>query len=160
MASSPPSLLFWTETTPSLNSSLISSIWRLRILKDLKVFLWLIAYRSLNTEDLLQRKCRQWYISPSVCRLCLMNEETLDPIFIHCPFAAKGWSFLLDVFGIATCLPKNIDLWPEEILAGWRFSNWARILWICAAKLLFGIYGLERNVHTFVDQCHLLRFFF
>lgn len=73
--------------------------------KRVKVFLWSIAHRALNTHEKLQRKCPNWSISPSVCCLCLKGVETLDHLFLHCPFATKGCSFYSSVLTyIQACL--------------------------------------------------------
>lgn len=71
-----------------------------------------------------------------VCSLCLKSDENIDHLFVHGPFAARGWSFLLDIFGISVCLPKHIDSWLVEILEGWRFAKRAKVLWICAVRTL------------------------
>lgn len=70
------SLLVASKSIPTPESSLISSIWSCRVWipKKLKHFLWSVVHRSFNTQDVLQRKCRRWVLSPSVCSLCLMNK--------------------------------------------------------------------------------------
>lgn len=57
------------ERNASLKAPLISAVWKFKAPKKVKDFLWSLAHRSLNTHDLIQKKCRNWLISPSVCSL-------------------------------------------------------------------------------------------
>lgn len=53
---------------------------------------WGIAYRSLNTQEKLQRKFPNWSLIPSMGCLCFREMETVDHLFLHCDFAAREWS--------------------------------------------------------------------
>lgn len=108
--------------------------------------------RAINSHDRLQRKCPNWVLSPSVCVLCFEKEESIDHIFIHCPFALKGWSFLLQIFGFTRCMPSRIDDWLLEALQGWHLKGKAKILWNCAARALLWNIWLERNYGIFEDK--------
>lgn len=95
--------------TPKLQPSMIKSIWKEDIPKKVKVFLWSLTHRSLNSHDRLQKRCPKWMISPFVCCLCLGNAESFDHLFIHCSFTMKGWHFLFELFGLYGCLPRHIE---------------------------------------------------
>lgn len=102
--SSKSALLKLSDAPLSLKSSLIAAIWNFEIPKKVKVFLWSLVYRSLNTQDYLQKKCKNWTIPPSVCSMCNRDGESLDHLFIHCPFVAKVgiscWIFLASPFAL------------------------------------------------------------
>ena len=51
--------------------------------------------------------------------LCLREEESLDHLFLHCPFATKGWLALFKKFGVESCFPKNFG---EGLLVVWEKS--------------------------------------
>lgn len=87
------------------NSTLTSLIWKGKCPKKVKVFLWSLAYRSLNTDEKLQEKFWRWTMSPSSCRLYLKNEENLDHLFLHYEFAHQSWGWIARKVGIQFCLP-------------------------------------------------------
>lgn len=94
-------------TTTRIGPSITNLIWNHKSPKMVKVFLWSWAYRSLKTDDRVQKKFKHWALSPSSCRLCLKEGEDLDHIFIHCEFAWKAWSFIARVLGISFCVPQE-----------------------------------------------------
>jgi hypothetical protein len=58
-----------------------------------KVLFWLLLKDRLSTRNILKRKNRAL---PSYdCVLCqLQLEETLEHLFLHCPFAISCWNLL------------------------------------------------------------------
>ena len=103
-----------TKRSPNIAVTLIRHIWKNKIPKKVKFFLWSLAYRSLNTHEKLQRKIQNTLISPSMCCLCAKDEETLDHLFLHCPFTKKAWNTLFGIFDLELCLPSKIDSWMIE----------------------------------------------
>lgn len=67
-----------------------------------------------NTRGRIQRICKYWALSPSVCSLCMEKEESVDYLFHHCFFDKKGWDFLLNTFGLFACLASHVDYWLSE----------------------------------------------
>lgn len=68
--------------------------------KKIKVSFGGLSHKSLNTHDNLQKRLRKRCISPSVCYLCLSSAESMDHLFLHCPFATDMWIFLMKVLGL------------------------------------------------------------
>lgn len=108
--------------------SLIDSIWNDCTPKKVRVFLWSLAHREVNTHDLLQRRCVSWVLSPSVCLLCLKIAESLEHLLIHCPFTSLAWNWVLWGFNISLWLPDKIENWLIEALSGWRLRNRGKVL--------------------------------
>lgn len=77
----------------------------------MKSFLWSLAYRSIDTQDKLPRKLQYSSLSPSVCFICLKNEEAIDHLFLHCDFAMRRWILLFRNFGLECCLPSKFAGW-------------------------------------------------
>lgn len=61
--------------------------WKHKIPNKVKIFLWSLAYRNLNTHDKLQRKFQNLPLSPFI-HLCLREMETVD----HLLFSLACWS--------------------------------------------------------------------
>jgi len=56
-----------------------------------KVFFWLLMKDRLSTMNILRRK--NMNLESSDCALCQLNtEETMEHLFLSCPFAAECWS--------------------------------------------------------------------
>ena len=72
-----------TKRSPSIAVPLIRHIWKNKIPKKMKFFLWPLAYRNLNTHEKLQKKVQNTTLSPSMCCLCFKEEETLDHLFLQ-----------------------------------------------------------------------------
>ena len=58
-----------------------------------KVFFWLLIKDRLSTRNILRR--RNMHLPSYNCVLCdLDTEETLQHLFLHCPFAKRCWEFI------------------------------------------------------------------
>ena len=86
-----------TKRNPLKVFPLVHSIWKIKIQKKVKLFLWSLTYRSLDTREKLQYAS----LSPSICCLCLK--------FLHCNFAVKGWIRVVRIFNVDYFLPNKID---------------------------------------------------
>ena len=49
-----------------------------------KSFVWLMAYKKVNTNDLLQLKRPYKALNPDICKLCMRHGESVDHHFLHC----------------------------------------------------------------------------
>lgn len=123
-------------SSPSLRCPLPKLIWKFKVPKKVIFLLWSVAHRSLNTHERLQNRCPNLALCPSACPLCLQNEESLDHILLHCPFARQCWDRLVSIFNIQVCLPRKIDDWLLESVGGWRLRREERILWMCCFEIL------------------------
>lgn len=70
-----------------------SWLWKSNVQPKHKVFFWLLIKDRLSTRGLLKRKNMEL---PSYdCVLCASNtEETLEHLFLQCPFAIQCWQML------------------------------------------------------------------
>jgi hypothetical protein len=68
-------------------------LWKSAPQKKHKVFFWLLLHDRLSTRNILRRKNM---VLPSYsCVLCsLQLEETLEHLFLECPFAQASWGIL------------------------------------------------------------------
>jgi hypothetical protein len=58
-----------------------------------KVFFWLLLHDRLNTRNMLRRK--NMALPSFECVLCSLHaEETLEHLFLECPFAQTAWGLL------------------------------------------------------------------
>ncbi|CAL9025350.1 unnamed protein product, partial [Prunus brigantina] len=68
-----------------------SLIWKAKSPPKVKVLVWLVAIGKVNTSDLVQRQRPYIYLSPHWCVLCKMSEESVDDLFLQCPFSLCLW---------------------------------------------------------------------
>lgn len=66
-------------------------IWELKIPSKIQAFLWLLSRRAILTWDNLQR--RGW-CEPGICSLCLLEEETIQHLFMDCIYSKGIWTQL------------------------------------------------------------------
>lgn len=68
-------------------------LWKSRSQPKHKVFFWFLLKDRLSTRELLRRKTM--ILQSYNCVLCQKDtEETLQHLFIHCPFAQASWQIL------------------------------------------------------------------
>ena len=49
-----------------------------------KSFVWLVAHKKVNTNDLLQLKTPYKALSPDICNLYMKHGESTNHLFLHC----------------------------------------------------------------------------
>ena len=59
-------------------------VWNSQVLFKVKAFVWLVAHKKVNTNDLLQSRRAYKALSPDICKLCMKEGESTDHLFIHC----------------------------------------------------------------------------
>lgn len=114
--------------------------WKLKISKKVKIFLWSLAYRSLNIHKKLQRTFPNWSLS-SICCLFLREMETIGHLFLHSEFTFRGWQILFSTFVVASCLPKKIDDWMMEVSAE-KGKSFGEVL----LKCFCGFFGKKKRI--------------
>lgn len=70
-----------------------NSIWKSHSPPHYKAFCWEVAHKCVNTSDMIRRRHKGWCLLPHVCHLCLREDETVNHIFIHYPYALEVWWF-------------------------------------------------------------------
>lgn len=77
---------------PSEAVAPFSSLWKLKAPPRVLAFVWIaLGGRSL-TIDNLRRGNR---ILVDACSMCLVGEETVDHLLLHCKIALMLWNFVL-----------------------------------------------------------------
>ncbi|RVW42142.1 Transposon TX1 uncharacterized 149 kDa protein [Vitis vinifera] len=59
-------------------------VWIAQVPFKVKSFVWLVAHKKVNTNDLLQLRRPYKALSPDICKLCMKHGETVDHLFLHC----------------------------------------------------------------------------
>ena len=91
-------------------------VWKASTPRKKQNLVWLILKNKMLTWDMLRKK----YISgPSICSLCMREEENIDHIFIQCQFSRDVWEEIR--VGLQTeqlwtedLVEKNLKMWYEK----------------------------------------------
>ncbi|KAJ9689230.1 hypothetical protein PVL29_014744 [Vitis rotundifolia] len=71
--------------------------WKSQVPFKVKSFVWLVAHKKVNTNDLLQLRRPYKALSPDICKLCMRNGESVDHLFLHCPLTMGLWHKLFQL---------------------------------------------------------------
>jgi hypothetical protein len=77
-------------------------IWKIKVPLKIRIFMWFVFKKVILTKDNLVK--RNWHGCTKCC-FCDQN-ETIDHLFISCPFARMIWRIVYMTFNIP--LPSNI----------------------------------------------------
>ena len=116
-------------------------IWNSLVPPRVSFFVWEATWKKSITLDRLQRR---GFSLANRCYLCLVEEESIDHILLHCGLARSLWSLLFSLFGVSWVLPSSI----REALLGWLgpcVGKEKRKVWRSAPLCLFWIVWKERN---------------
>lgn len=80
-------------------------------------------------------------------------------LFLHCPFMAKAWHFIISRVGLPLCLLLRVETWLLDGLNARSLRGKAKILWNCTIGALFCRIWKERKVRTFKDKFSALIFY-
>lgn len=112
------------HTFPSLWLTLFRN-WK--SLKQVGLFLWSLAYRSLNTHDKLQSKLKSSFLSLSICFLCMKDMESLDHLFLHCDCGDQ----------ISSAFLKSSDISQKRWMTG--FYMCLTVMLLVVKERFFGV---------------------
>ena len=59
-------------------------VWKSQVPFKVKSFVWLVAHKKVNTNDLLQLRRPYKALSSDICKLCMRYGESADHLFLHC----------------------------------------------------------------------------
>ncbi|WMV25761.1 hypothetical protein MTR67_019146 [Solanum verrucosum] len=88
-------------------------IWRIKAPHKVSIFVWLLAKEATLTVDNLMSRGMTLC---SRCFLCKETAETVNHLFLHCPFTAHLWRIIINLKGIAWTMPGKIT----EALSSWE----------------------------------------
>lgn len=129
----------------------MSKVWKLAPPPRVGAFLWIISLGKQSTMDVLQRRRPYMALSPSVCCLCHISEESGNHIFIHCLFSYGIWSYFMQGLSLCFVMPESFC----EILCQWGVGVFGQRGCMFFLTLLHGIvWGIwkERNRIIFEDK--------
>ena len=123
------------------------SIWKQKIPSRVAFFVWTAALRKCLTIDNL-RKRKVWILN--WCYMCKRNGESVDHLFLHCPFALDLWSMVLGLFGVSWVMLRTVLglLWCWQGSFG-RHRNGC--IWSIIPHCLLWCLWRERNSRCFKD---------
>ena len=116
-------------------------------------FSWEATWKNVLTLDRTQM--RELSLA-NRCYLCLLEEETIDHILLHCVLARSLWNLLVSLFGVSWVLPYSV----KEALLGWFgpcVGKERKKVWFLAPLCLFWIAWKERNNRVFENEGHLVQ---
>ncbi|KAM2004953.1 hypothetical protein FF1_000090 [Malus domestica] len=126
-------------------------IWKAKVPPKVKVLVWLVALRKVNTCDQIQRRMPYTCFSPHWCVLCKSGEESVNHVFLHCPYSIQLWWNLLKEVGAVWVIPKGcFELLSTEFDALGKGRK-AKSLWGSLLMALFWNIWRERNKRVFED---------
>ena len=106
-----------------------------------------MAFRPLNSSEILQKKAPNKSLSPSICPLCLKVSENLSHIFLNGPVSSFCWVRIFSLFNLTWVFDVSLS----AILLVQVCPNQVSYGKICQ-KLYFQNYGSNNNVSSMIKQ--------
>lgn len=140
----------------NLQSLLVKVVWKIHGLPMFKALCWEVAQKCVNTGDMLQRRRKGWCLVPHVYHLCLQEGESVNHLFIHCPFAKQIWCYFLNIFGVSLVFPLEI----ADFFWTWSFAPFVKrgkALWKYLPIVTIWSIWEERNHRIFFSRKRSLK---
>ncbi|RVX13541.1 putative ribonuclease H protein [Vitis vinifera] len=118
----------------------------------LQSFIWLVAHKKVNTNDMLQVRRPYKALSPDICILCMKHGESADHIFLHCSLTIGLWHRLFQLAKMDWVPPRSILDMMYIKFNGFGSSKRGIALWQAANIALIRIVWRERNARIFEDK--------
>jgi hypothetical protein len=114
-------------------------LWKIKVPLKIKIFLWFLNHKVLLTKDNLAK--RNW----NGCQKCVFCDsmETVEHLFILCPFAQIIWRLIYYTFNITS--PSNITNMFGRWLSGVDKTNKQRIR-IGVAAVCWSIWNHRNDI--------------
>eukprot|EP00253_Pinus_taeda_P022180 PITA_22180 len=146
-----PSPSYITSIIPIWNHWRI--IWKSEAIPKIKFFIWLLLKGKVLTAENLKKR---GIIGPSRCPNCCSAEETIQHLFLDCPFAKRCWIKLSSLGNInwqpQQSISETILEWRKNCPWRDKRSKIVKIIWaIIPHNLLWKIW-LTRNKKIFQNK--------
>jgi ribonuclease HI len=134
------------------NPALWKSIWSLKTIPKIDLFLWTLSHSSIQTGENLQKK---GWEGPFRCPLCQQAEETSNHLLLNCNFSREVWKLAV---GLQTDLPLPQDIlsllldWPNLFPFHQKKQSVASRLWQAIPRFILWGLWLERNSRIFREK--------
>ncbi|RVW27814.1 putative mitochondrial protein [Vitis vinifera] len=83
-------------------------VWNSQVPFKVKSFVWLVAHKKVNTNDMLQVRRPYKALSPDICILCMKHGESADHLFLHCSLTIGLWHRLFQLAKMDWVPPRSI----------------------------------------------------
>ncbi|RVW95847.1 putative ribonuclease H protein [Vitis vinifera] len=124
-------------------------VWNSQIPFKVQSFIWLVAHKKVNTNDMLQVRRPYKALSPDICILCMKHGESADHIFLHCSLTIGLWHRLFQLAKMDWVPPRSILDMMYIKFNGFGSSKRGIALWQAANIALIRIVWRERNARIF-----------
>ena len=111
-------------------------------------FLWVLAQKKCLTWENL---CKRGFQGPSMCVLCMHNEECVSHLFFLCPFSREIWHRWWEAWGHG-CFHANslVEFW-ESLGRPPAKTSFLQVAWLVGPVFILWNLWLERNRRIFCE---------
>jgi hypothetical protein len=91
------------------------SIWRVKTLARVALFVWIATLGKILTNDNLQKRnvvVIEW------CCMYKKSGESIEHLLLHCEVGRDLWSYIISLFGVEWVMPRMV----LELLTSWGAS--------------------------------------
>nr|CAN71644.1 hypothetical protein VITISV_041775 [Vitis vinifera] len=127
-------------------------VWNSQVPFKVKSFVWLVAHKKVNTNDMLQVRRPYKALSPDICILCMKHGESADHLFLHCSLTIGLWHRLFQLAKMDWVPPRSIYDMMSIKFKGFDNSKRGIVLWQVANIALIRVVWWERNARIFEDK--------
>ncbi|WJZ85876.1 hypothetical protein VitviT2T_005388 [Vitis vinifera] len=127
-------------------------VWNSQVPFKVKSFVWLVAHKKVNTNDMLQVRRPYKALSPDICILCMKHGESVDHLFLHCSLTIGLWHRLFQLAKLDWVSPRSIYDMMSIKFKGFGNSKRGIVLWQAASIALIWVVWWERNARIFEDK--------
>ncbi|CAN1832347.1 Putative ribonuclease H protein At1g65750 [Linum perenne] len=126
----------------------VSTVWSSCVPTKIQGFLWLCFHNRILTIDNLKRRGFQM---PNRCSLCFCEEESVNHIFILCPFSTRVWRLLSSKLSFSGPFAAE----ATDFISSWKGMNCVIPFQLASKVILhcfFWFIWWERNNRIFRDS--------
>lgn len=89
----------------------VNQLWKLKCPKKARLFFWCTLKKKIPTWEILQSRFKQ---GPGRCSLCKADSESINHLFLKCPFAKRIWGEAQNL------LQKQLRWEGDTLLGAWE----------------------------------------
>lgn len=106
------------------------ALWKLSCPTRVNIIIWVMIFRALNCSKSLQSKLPSHSLLPSICHMCLEDNEDCQHLCFVSSFSKKIWRKLLSLFNLQWVWCNNFKANVIQILVGPSLKSHPHLLWI------------------------------
>ncbi|KAJ9678262.1 hypothetical protein PVL29_022997 [Vitis rotundifolia] len=108
-------------------------VWKSQVPFKMRSFVWLVAHKKVNSNDMLQLRRPYKALNPDICVLCMKHGESVDHLFLHCSLTTGLWHKLFQLAKMDWVPPRSIFDMMFINFNGFGASKRGRVLWQVAS---------------------------